>query len=313
MEYQELDALISELEGMIQDDSPQKGYWKQLWNLVGEIGTAFKGTRYPSGGDKDEAWKRFQSIVERAKTRSDENKERIREREREFEQRKNRSERARRAIEGQAAGARPLSGFERGIADIFLLPLTLAERLLEALLGIKAKSELEQIHDELRICSQHLKDAWRAFSDSKDAVLPGDKAQVYQTLTKAQERLNLAWDRWKAAKSEFRAVQQRAWEAKQRDWEERRREREIKQQQFVERVRANIRKLEDKLDNARSALSRNEVHLNKLRDDYASAWNDGFRDRCSGWIDECEDKIRSIREHIERLEGWIDEERRKLG
>lgn len=312
MEYQELDSLISELHGMVEETSPQKGYWKQLWNLVSEIGTAFKETRYPNRGDKDEAWKRFESLVAQAKARSAENKERIREREQEFERRKNRSERARRTIEGQAAGAKPLSGFERGIADIFLLPLTLAERLLEALIGIKAKSELEQIHDELWLCSQRLKDAWRAFSDSKDAMLPGDKAQVYQTLTKAQERLNLAWDRWKAAKGEFREAQQRAWEAKQREWEERRREREIKHQQFVGRARENIRKLEDKLYNARNALSRHEAHLDKLRGDYDSAWSDSFRDRCSGWIDECEGKISSIREHIERLDGWIDEERRKL-
>ena len=312
MEYQELDALISELQGLVEETSPQKGYWKQLWNLVGEIGRGFKGTRYPSRGDKDGAWKRFESLVEQAKARSAENKERIREREREFERRKNRSERARRTIEGQAAGARPLSGFERGIADIFLLPLTLAERLFEALIGIKAKSELEQIHDELRLCGQRLKDAWRAFSDSKDAMLPGDKAQVYQTLTKAQERLNLAWDRWKAAKGEFREAQQRLWEAKQQEWEERRREREIKHQQFAGRARENVRKLEDKLDNARNALSRHEAHLDKLRGDYDSAWSDSFRDRCSGWIDECEGKISSIREHIERLEGWIDEERRKL-
>lgn len=163
MEYQELDSLISELQAMIEETSPQKGYWKQLWNLVGEIGTAFKGARYPSRGDKDEAWKQFKSLVVRAEARSAEAKERIREREREFEQRKNRSEWARRTIETKAAGARPLSGLERGIADIFLLPLTLAERLLEAVLGVKAKSELEQIHDELRMCSQRLKDAWGVF------------------------------------------------------------------------------------------------------------------------------------------------------
>lgn len=40
---------------------------------MGEIGTAFKGTRYPDKGDKDEAWERFESLVERAKPRSAEN------------------------------------------------------------------------------------------------------------------------------------------------------------------------------------------------------------------------------------------------
>jgi len=30
MEYQELDALISELQRMVEETSLQKGYWKQL-------------------------------------------------------------------------------------------------------------------------------------------------------------------------------------------------------------------------------------------------------------------------------------------
>jgi len=312
MEYQELDALVSELESAVEETTPQKGYWKELWDLVRRIGAAFKEARYPDKSQKDEAWRLFQSLVERAKARSVREKERIRERERGFEERKRLSQEARSSIESMAASATPSSEFERGLLAIITFPVTLALDFVETTLGVKWGSELDERQDELRACSQQLKRAWRTLSDSKDVMLPGDKAQAYRALTAAQERLNDAWDRLREAKRELHEARQRAWEEKKREREERRRERETRHEEFVARVRANIEKLEDKLERARNALSRNEAHLDKLRSYYDTAWSDKFRDLCSGWIDECEDKTASIREHIERLEGWIEEERRKL-
>jgi predicted nucleic acid-binding Zn-ribbon protein len=80
----------------------------------------------------------------------------------------------------------------------------------------------------------------------------------------------------------------------------------------VERVEANISKLEGKLESAKTALDRQETHLDKLRDDYSNAWNDKFRERCSEWIEQGEEKISDIKEHIDRLETWLDEERSKI-
>lgn len=50
----------------------------------------------------------------------------------------------------------------------------------------------------------------------------------------------------------------------------------------------------------------------RLRDDYSSARSDGFRDRCGQWIDEEEDRIRDIESSIDRIGGWLQEERGKL-
>jgi len=260
MDYKELERLISELEGTVQETSPQKGYWKQWWDTVREIGAAFKGTRFPARSDKDAAWQRFQSLVEQAKLRGAEAKERMKERERQFQERKDQSERARRGIEGQAASARPDSGIDRVLGRILLLP-AIMERLLEVATGNEAKSELEEMHEDLKRCSQQLKDAWQTFSASKDAMLPADKAEAYRTLKNAQERLDLAWDRWKSAKTEHRESQRRAWEERQRERQERQQQREMKHEQFVDRVRANIQKLEGKLDRARDALNRRDSGL----------------------------------------------------
>ena len=54
---------------------------------------------------------------------------------REWEQRKDRSERTRMSVEGGAAGARPLSGIEHAIGDMVLLPLTIIEKVIGKVLG----------------------------------------------------------------------------------------------------------------------------------------------------------------------------------
>jgi len=77
-------------------------------------------------------------------------------------------------------------------------------------------------------------------------------------------------------------------------------------------VEANIAKLAEKLSKAKATLHRQEAHREELRDKYTNAWSESFKDRCSDWIDECENRIANIKEQIERLEGWIGEEREKL-
>ena len=200
-----------------------------------------------------------------------------------------------------------------------LLPLKVIEMVLNKLLGVREKTAFEEARDELLGCNAKLREAWRTFTDYKGDLFPADKAKCYQTLNHAQERLNEAWaqlknsqDRFYAARRVAHEQQQREWEGRHREREEKQREWERKQHDFRNRVQANIDKLEGKLANARSALSRQESHLDKLEDDYSNAWNDSFRDRCSEWIDEAKNRIADIRASIERMEGWLDEERGKL-
>jgi hypothetical protein len=147
-----------------------------------------------------------------------------------------------------------------------LLPLTVIEKVIGNVLGLREKTQFEEAHDELRHCSAQLKDAWQTFTDHKHELLPSDKAQCFQTLSTDQERLNEAWTRLKGARGEFyeakRAAHEqnrREWEAKRAAHEQNRCEWEAKQQEFRARVRERIQNLEEKLEKARGALSRQEA------------------------------------------------------
>jgi len=172
MEYQELDALVSELESAVEETTPQKGYWKELWDLVRRIGAAFKEARYPDKSQKDEAWRLFQSLVERAKARSVREKERIRERERGFEERKRLSQEARSSIESMAASATPSSEFERGLLAIITFPVTLALDFVETTLGVKWGSELDERQDELRLVAELRSGSEQAFDRIRNVIAP---------------------------------------------------------------------------------------------------------------------------------------------
>jgi hypothetical protein len=312
VDYNELDDLISALQAAVDETHPQRGYWGELWNLAREVGAGFKGTRYPTRADRENAWKKFQDLVAHAKARSEENRARIAEADRQWEARQEESQWARESIRAKTAAARPLTGLERDIADIVLLPARLIAAILLKLVGIEIPSQLEEIRQELLACNEALREAWAEFNRRKADMLPGDKNQAFEGLQAARSQLDEAWRRWKEAKASLHEQRQREWEQRQRIREARQAEQYEKHQQFVMRVERNIANLEAKLGKATDALERQEVHLADLREKYDTAWSEGFKERCSEWIDEAEERIQSIKEHIERLEGWIDEERGKL-
>lgn len=292
MEHSELNTLISELHDMLNDTSPKTGHWSRFWELKKRIYSGLKEIRYPRKEDKDVAWKEFNFIVDQAIIKRDENYERIKKQKKEFEDKSIKSENVRNIIENQAAEAsRNLScGACTAIAQIFILPLTIIDSLIKKILDIKDKSELDQTREELNTCNQQLKKAWGNFSDLKNEMLHNDRQQAYETLKKADEQLKDAWEQWREAKTRFQAENH---------------------ERFLERVRNNIQKLESKLENSRSYLEHQETHLAELKNKYDTA-NDDFRERCSGWIEECEEKIKQVEEDIERFEGWIEEENRKM-
>jgi chromosome segregation ATPase len=197
---------------------------------------------------------------------------------------------------------RPSTGIEQAIAAPILIPIQMVDAILRKILGLE---DLDARKEELLSCNKAMREAWDLFGEHKADLLPADKAQIYKTLSDAQARLDAAW-------ADYKDESNRLFRLKQEAWERRQKEREEKHQQFVERVNANIEKLEGNLGKAKDALERNENRLEKLREDYENAWSDSFKERCSGWIDECEEKVRDIQSSIERLEGWLDEERSKL-
>jgi len=312
MEYPDLDRLLAQLDDAVNASDPQKGYWKELWSLVKEIGGGFKGTRYPVPAEREKAWDRFQKLVSKAKARDRENRLRIEEKQREWQDRQDRSRRSAEKIQSRASGSRPATDVERTVADIVLLPGRLIASVLFALVGDDLPSRSEEIKQELLRCNERLREAWEMFKRIKDDLLPGDRNQAYESLQKARGQLNQAWTRWKEAKTNLRETKRREWEQRQRMRETRQAERRDKHSQFVARVEANISKVEGKLEWTNSKLERQRELLEELREKYNDTRSDEWRERYSSWIDECEEHIDDYKERIRRYKGWIEEEREKL-
>ncbi|MEW6659299.1 MAG: hypothetical protein AB1424_11620 [Thermodesulfobacteriota bacterium] len=95
-------------------------------------------------------------------------------------------------------------------------------------------------------------------------------------------------------------------------WEELKQQRSKRQEDFQQRVRANLEKNYERHRKATDALRRVRNHADDLRGQISSAWNDDFRDRAYGWLSETEDKIRDIEESIRQIEDWISEDEEKL-
>jgi hypothetical protein len=295
MNYQELDDLVSKLQESVENNDPQKGYWRELWSLVKQISGGFKETRYPTLEAKNEAWGRFNELREKASTRSQEDRQRVAKQQQEWEERKQKSERFSSKIQAKSGQARPFSGIERALGTIILAPILVLEAILRDILGLE---QLDRIKEELLNCNAQMQEARRLFAQYKSEMLPGDKAQTHQALVAAQEKLDRAWAEWKGRMDLF--------------YQQKRENYERKQREFTSHVRAHIATLEEKLEKAQGALARQEAHLEKLQDDYNNAWSDNFKERCSGWIEECETRISDIQESISRIESWLDEERGKL-
>ncbi len=96
-------------------------------------------------------------------------------------------------------------------------------------------------------------------------------------------------------------------------WEMLKGHRSQRQEDFQQRVRANLEKNYERLRKATDALRRVRAHADELRDQISSAWNDDFRDRATGWLSEAEDKIADIESSVQEIEGWIHEDEQKLG
>jgi tetratricopeptide (TPR) repeat protein len=267
MEYQELDRLLDQLRSAIENEDPEKGYWKALWVLVSEIREGLRDTRYPTPEEKNQAICRLDDLVKAAKSRSERDRQEREERQRVWERRQSESRQALEHIQSRVAVSAPIGELERMIGTIVLAPLIAIETVLRSALGLE---QLDETQENLKSCSAALGDAWRLFTESKNDLLPGEKHDAYRQLTDAQGRLNTAWEAWRAARNQFR-------EQKRHAWAERQRERQMKHDEFVRRVEANIDKLEGKIQKAEDALDRQKSHLAKLEDDYANAWSDSFR------------------------------------
>ena len=295
MEGSEIEALVDSLEALVSEVEGGSGKWKDIWVEVRSIGKAFKGSRFPSSQDRQQAWGRFQSVVGHVKECQNRAREVFEERERESEDHLDQ-------ILTYADRATPSSAMDDVIITLATGGLSVLVREgISAILG-----PFDERKSELRHCSQQMKEGWAYLSRNKGSMLGKHKQRAFEALKEASESLDAEWKSWKEARQDaferFHTERQAAQE-----------ERQAKREAWEERIRANISKLEDRLDRLEDALGRRRGNLSKLEDMRDSAWSDDFRDRVDGWINEEEDRIEDIEQEIGKIKGWISDSESKLG
>ena len=148
--------------------------------------------------------------------------------------------------------------------------------------------------EKIKALAEYVKLAGEKLSENKHQMLREHKDECFQRIQQVRESHDVFWGEYK-------------------------KQREIKQQEYreriadkLERIEANITKNQDKRENAVAALARAEANLEKVTDMLDGARGDEFRERVEGWVSEAEAKIASIADQIDRLDEWIaqDAERR---
>ena len=159
---------------------------------------------------------------------------------------------------------------------------------------------VDERKEMLKTCSEVLCEGWGLLSRYKSEMLGGHKQEAFEALSKAKEILDNQWARWKE-------TQQEAYEARCQIREER----EAKRAVWRERTENNIGNLRQWLERFQEILANREAHLEELEEKRDTAWNDEFRERVEGWIEEEEENIQVIREKIEGVESRLEDERQK--
>lgn len=284
-EYKKVLEEIDELKSMTPGGflSFEKPDWKSIWGQIRVVGASFKGVKFPTRDGHQEAWNRFQRLVAEVK-------EAQAEEQRQWEEKKSESNRYKDEIINQAEMAKP-SGVG---ADLALLFATGGlSVVLSTLMGPFDERKLE-----LQSCSEHLKQGWVLLNEHKENMLGRDKNEAYHALYEAKEQLDQAWD-------DYKRERQKAFDDYQA-------ERQRKHNEWVERIEANIEKLEARRERLTEIIAHKEDHLDDLQNKLNDAWSDDYRDRISGWIDEEEAKLDDLRSQLSNVENWLEEARNKL-
>ncbi len=285
MDPPELDGLISKLENHSRQAARRERPWSEVWNEIKDIGASFKEVPFPSKEARNAAWEKFQEIIDSVRGAQAEERN-------QWERNAENSARFRNQIITQGEYGRPPNSLESLIADLIIAPFELiAEAVVDiATLGL-LQGKIDHEKEALKAYSSNLHKAWDQFKEHKDEMLGKDKHEVFQTLRQIQDELDAAWGAWKKLNDQYY---------------------QAKQGVHRGRIEASIEKLESRLENLYSILSKKEAHLSELEDKRDSAWNDDFRDRVQGWIDEEENRISDVKEQITQVEGWLSEQRGKL-
>lgn len=287
--YEDVLQHIDRLEAMMPTGlfAGDKWDFKALWGQIRETGTAFKGVRFPTREEHEQAWSRFQTLVQEIREKQNELRSK-------FDQRRESSQKLRDSLIRHAEDALPNSG----LGDLMLALATgglsvVLEMTLDALLGPydKRKQELLQASDALRA-------VWDEFGSRKSELLRNDKDTVFEALKNEQQKLDDLWSQYKA---ERQAAMDKFYGGKRRRHEE-----------WRERTLGNIRNNQEREVRLDGVLAHKRRHLDSLYERLSDARSDSYRERVTGWIGEEVSAIREIERKIDEIRGWISEDLAKL-
>jgi hypothetical protein len=160
-------------------------------------------------------------------------------------------------------------------------------------------TELNVIKAEVIENGKKLNEAGKYFSSVKHEMTGDDKVEVFNKIKEIRESHDEFWGNFKDRSQELNEAK----EDRKRDYEERQERKERAKNSLIENIENN----REKLEKAERALTKQESHRDDLEEKLESAYSDGFRERCEGWLDECNDKINDIESYIDKLKGWIED------
>ena len=175
MEWETLDKLIDELESMI-DLKTGRGFsgvvtvfvptsvtWGDIWAKAAEIQNGFKGIRYPTKAQREEAWQRFNSLRDDASRLGKDERDSLRWR----------SGSLKSEILSKVESARPDTFFGSHLVNI---------EEMKALSGV--------LHESGEILNEHKKE-----------MLGEHKQECFEAIQRMREVHDVWWDKFKEEKS----------------------------------------------------------------------------------------------------------------
>lgn len=286
MDHRALDELIRDLDRLIPDKPGiltghrERFDWKALHGRAREIQAGFSaGIRYPTGEERQRAWERFNEV--RSKLHASN--------EADWKRRKEHSASLRREMIARANSA-TLPGATEAILGL----LSGATLLLGGLSD-----------DDVKEKGRRLREAGRMLSDKKHEMLYDDKQLVWERIQEVQREHDKWWTGYKRERT-------RRWEEQNRQFEEKQAECRRGTLERIEKAKNNKASNTDRLEKALKAVVRVRTNIAENEVKRASAQSDKWRDLFGQWVREGEVQARDVEKQVDRLRGWIEEDRQRI-
>jgi hypothetical protein len=172
------------------------------------------------------------------------------------------------------------------IHDLRLADHNLEDIIAENTFLFFAKADV----DDMKKKGELLRSIRQRLRENNKVLIHEHHQEIWNRILEAQANQDAWWGKWKERKAQ-RDEERQAKIQRHNEWKQRK-------EAWQERVKENISKNRVKLEKA-------EAHAEELREKIEAAWNEEFKERAEGWLEEAE-------EHIERIKGWIEEDEKKL-